>query len=913
MAQINYNAAPEVMPRESVPGDYQNVSANPAEFGGLIAKGAEQLGQAESSTAKFFGQVQTDDAANNALTRANAALNKFRSLNGADALRAQKDTQDEIDTAFKEGRQGLFSPEQQKEYDGIVRNYQQRYISGVMATHADQQAKVFATKTNTDAFTNAVNSVAGVADKPEMVAGFQQDARSAAVRQVQLEGNGGDPEQIKNATRRADQAIAKAQIQAIAVNDPVRAQRMVENYKGLLGVDYEPLANSVRQRATEQSGIGLAKSATSAATQGVVPNPVPATLPQVQGALLRQESGNRDNVKPSVTGAVGPGQIEPATFVQYAQPGEDINNPADNRAVQARIVADYYRKYDGDPYRIAVAYFSGPGNVAPAGSPTPWIKDRADPTGKTVSSYVSDVAAKIGAPPSPYALRDVAYRNVMTSDQPDQVKQVAFREINRDFAEATIAAEADAKAKADANDAAVKDYVTQIIKPGGATQQMIEQMANDPRLKGSTLESLYSFAVSKGGLEDPAQFGPKYAETYQRILAPPGDPNRINDATDILRMGIPGGGLSGTGVQKALQIFTESRKDPDQASVNQTKSSLLQYAKSKLSFDQEMLFPGVKPLADPKGVQAFDAVFVPRFEAAYDAWVKGGKNPFEFLTQDNIDKLMQGIRSKAQMQMDKISASDTATGEKTEQALPPKPEGVEDATWQEIMQARPLSPTGRPVSPGNWWSALRTLRQNPTPDNIKYFNEEFGDVDGAALLKKLQPAQPTTQTRPQTVQPTPEGAAPIVAQQSTNAALPTPAAKNSAEANFQKIRDEALAHLGAPRNVRAELLQQANPLPSFPLPPAELAGGTEQPGISVETAAWLMRHGPAPRNLRAELLREGTPQRAPGYDPTFGMGNAYYRLSETQQQKLRQAYEAAFPARNPTPENAAGQRTGLLQ
>jgi Transglycosylase SLT domain len=758
MANVPYQEAPTAAPRESVPDDYQHQQASPADFGGLIAQGAEKLGAGFSVAGKFFGQVQTDDAANTALTEANNALNTFRSMNGGDALRAQKPTQDAIDAAFKKGHDGLSTPEQQYQYDNIVRNYQQRYISGIMSTHADQAAKEYATKTNADGFATALNSVAGVADRPEMVAGFQQDARAAAIRQLQVEGTENDPVARQNAIRRADQAVAKAQIQAIAVNDPIRAQRMVENYKEILGVDYEPLAMSVLHRATEQKGIGLAKQATGDAYGTTVPQPVPATLSQVQGAIRQQESGNRDAVPTSVTGAVGPNQIQPATFQQYAHPGENIANAADNRAVGDRILADYYQRYNGDPYRIAVAYFSGPGNVAPQGAPTPWIKNSADPTGKTVASYVGDVATRLGAPPGPYALRDAAYRSVMTSDQPEEVKQVAFREINRSFTEAQIAAEADGKAKKDANESAATDYVRQILTPGGATQDLIQKMKNDPRLTAATLENLYGFAANKGGLDDPLQYGPNYSDVYRRILLPPGDGERINDANDILKMGLPGGGLSAQGVQKSLQIYGASRKDPDQASVNQVKSSLIQYAKSKLSFDQEMLFPGVKPLADPKGVQVFNAQFIPRFEAAYDAWIKEGKNPWEFLTQENVDKLMTGMRPKAQMAMDRVSASDAATGEKTEQAVPPKPQGVEDATWQEVMQSRPLSPTGRPVSPANWWSALKALQQNPTPENIAYFNKEFSDVDGAALLKKLQPGKASVvEARPVTPEQGPEG------------------------------------------------------------------------------------------------------------------------------------------------------------
>lgn len=115
----------------------------------------------------------------------------------------------------------------------------------------------------------------------------------------------------------------------------------------------------------------------------------------ISSAILGQESGNNPNSPTSINGAVGAAQIEPRTFKQYALPGEDINNPADNIAVHKRIIADLANKANGDPARIAVGYFSGPGNIAPPDSPTPYKTDHKDGNGKTVSSYVSDVLGRM--------------------------------------------------------------------------------------------------------------------------------------------------------------------------------------------------------------------------------------------------------------------------------------------------------------------------------------------------------------------------------------------------------------------------------------------------------------------------------------------------------------------------------------
>lgn len=119
-------------------------------------------------------------------------------------------------------------------------------------------------------------------------------------------------------------------------------------------------------------------------------------LAAVAESIHRQESGGAQTARTSVTGARGGMQIQPDTFKQYARPGESIDNPSDNLAVGRRIIADLYQHSGGDPARVAVGYFSGKGNIAPEGSPTPWKRDLSDPTGKKTSSYVNDVMRRLG-------------------------------------------------------------------------------------------------------------------------------------------------------------------------------------------------------------------------------------------------------------------------------------------------------------------------------------------------------------------------------------------------------------------------------------------------------------------------------------------------------------------------------------
>ena len=53
-------------------------------------------------------------------------------------------------------------------------------------------------------------------------------------------------------------------------------------------------------------------------------------------------------------------QITQGTFDQFAAPGEKISNTTDNKDVGNRILASYWKRYNGDAARAAVAYYSGP-------------------------------------------------------------------------------------------------------------------------------------------------------------------------------------------------------------------------------------------------------------------------------------------------------------------------------------------------------------------------------------------------------------------------------------------------------------------------------------------------------------------------------------------------------------------------
>ncbi len=302
---------------------------------------------------------------------------------------------------------------------------------------------------------------------------------------------------------------------------------------------------------------------------------------------------------------------------------------------------------------------------------------------------------------------------------------------------------ADEKARKEANDEAAGGYVTRMLS--GNVQGIVQEIANDPHLTWETKRSLGEAAQKQTGQDDTATYGPGFWSAYKAVTASPSDPSRIADPSELLKRAGPGGDLTLAGVQKLSQTLKENQRSVSDAAVNQAKVGLLAYAKSKLSFDQESMFPGMKPLSDPKGAQVFNAQFIPKFEAAYDQWTKAGKDPWQFLTQDTVDRLKQGMRPEREMAMDRIAAVDSATpgvNNPAAQPLPPAPAGIDPGAWTRVVAAPPPQETGVLFSSYAWARAVRMLSADPTPQNMKAFDEsQFGRGGASAedVLKRLKP------------------------------------------------------------------------------------------------------------------------------------------------------------------------------
>jgi hypothetical protein len=90
------------------------------------------------------------------------------------------------------------------------------------------------------------------------------------------------------------------------------------------------------------------------------------SVEDVQNMVYGQEStyGKAKTDKPNYAGAIGPMQIIPSTFEGLKKKSlipkdYDINNPEHNKAAGNALIADDYKKYNGDADKVLASYYAG--------------------------------------------------------------------------------------------------------------------------------------------------------------------------------------------------------------------------------------------------------------------------------------------------------------------------------------------------------------------------------------------------------------------------------------------------------------------------------------------------------------------------------------------------------------------------
>lgn len=409
-------------------GTPMSVRATPDDFGAQVGGAVEGAGQAAFGVAIKQQGMINETLATNTETQYMRQLGKltgqYKSLSGLEAVDATDKYNSDV-VALRQQMRGDLPTAAAKAFDTLAIRREGYALMDSEGYRASQIKKA-----QMDSGVSLVSASSMAAGAPDVAANdtrfgehlgdikngiqLQMDENMPGLKKDPTTGainfDTSTPEgqaaktNYKNSVDYATGIAWENRFKTLASQDPVAAQKKFEDEKGNI-----PAASAVRIQASLDPMVQDHHVTTSTALtmnqagidhQDALTNP-PKQISDVADAIHAQESGGKANSITSVDGAVGGWQITPATFAQYAKPGEDIKNPADNEAVGRRIVDDLKQKYPNDPARVATAYFSGQGNVAPPGSPTPWLHDATDGNGKSVSSYVSDVTGRMGGAQTP--------------------------------------------------------------------------------------------------------------------------------------------------------------------------------------------------------------------------------------------------------------------------------------------------------------------------------------------------------------------------------------------------------------------------------------------------------------------------------------------------------------------------------
>jgi hypothetical protein len=681
------------------------VTAAPADFGAQIGQATQGVGQDIGRAADALGDVAMQIKQRQRMIAVNNATNDFLTDThtitsgdpnnpndpgyfgkmGQQAVDARAGAFKQLNDAYTARYNSLSDPLAQAQFESEGRRYL-NMTQSAMDQHYEQQSKSALIGS-----AQATQQIAlqGLGIYAQNEPGWQthfQALVDAAKNEVAAKG--GTPAEMQAAVQTVTEQAKAQRVQSlIGMGDLNGAQTYLQaNVADFKPATAEALNNMLTPKLREQKVSMTAGNALATADQGyssylagrpAAPAGSPAAgapvVSDIQHAIFNQESGSNPNSPTSTDGAVGQAQIMPATFKQYSQPGEDISNPADNAAVGKRIIAKYSADYGNDPARVAVAYFSGPGNVAPPGSPTPWKVDAKDGNGKATSSYVSDVLGRMGGINGVQSKAD--YYKANYADIIDQTRQQAMKENPSDpqFADLAVARteqqigavirqqELSYAADRDTVLRATNGDLQKGIHPASVSEltQMGPQVSGAwDRLQQDQPEVAHDIATrlmteNAKGQGDSRTYGPAFYDVFNRIHAPDGDPNKITDPSQVFPM--VGSGLTMAGLSKVREELA-SKGTPDGEAESKMREQFFKTAHGAISGTDDGL--GIK---DPQG----EAIYLRFMAHAYPqiaAEKAQGKTPAQIFSPDSPDYVGKSIpafkRTLAQRTADMLGSND---------------------------------------------------------------------------------------------------------------------------------------------------------------------------------------------------------------------------------------------------------------
>jgi len=154
---------------------------------------------------------------------------------------------------MQQTRGNLLTAKQQMRFDGSSRRFR-NITNAQVGNYATQQEKVWATGTHKASAKLAMEDISMKPTDVEAVGNGTSNLISAYVKLAEMDGaQPGDP-MYEEAVQRGKRDAFAVQLDAIAVEDPARAMRMLEKNKATAGTLYDNLSSRFRARADQQVG-----------------------------------------------------------------------------------------------------------------------------------------------------------------------------------------------------------------------------------------------------------------------------------------------------------------------------------------------------------------------------------------------------------------------------------------------------------------------------------------------------------------------------------------------------------------------------------------------------------------------------------------------------------------------------------
>lgn len=400
MVNVPYNPLPDAQPGADTPNNYLKASASPTDFGAQVGQAKEGLGRSieQASNPAFEyamkrqGQIN-EAAAVNAETQANIQYGTiFDGLRGKTGFAASASVPDAVEQAQKvrqQLRSTMPNDAAAKAFDTLIARTE-GFVIRDMHSYGDTQFKAGHTKALADNRQMWVDRSA----RPEVAlndeAWHENMANLLASTDHELDNEGivGDSEDAKTIK---DNYIRQIKSQAWIKRITTIADDPVSGNVGTAVKVLEANKEDIPADAYSSLSRSLAGPYHSMQTREIADD-----LAGPNGVIWKEQQSANSGLtqSPDIVKAFGvqegPGfGIQPGTWSQFAQPNEVVGK--DDEVVATRILQKYTKDYNGDLGKVATAYFSGPGNVAPEGSPIPYINNYKDKNGKSTASYVDDI------------------------------------------------------------------------------------------------------------------------------------------------------------------------------------------------------------------------------------------------------------------------------------------------------------------------------------------------------------------------------------------------------------------------------------------------------------------------------------------------------------------------------------------